>query len=133
MDYTLAVNNKEIWEFYNKYENLNFEEINILLMRLLEQLFEASNPSLNINIATRLMENMEEMQTKLSSFGEMFSKSQEDINNNLKIKLLEFKKDYIEDMKIILCNNSNYTTDKIVPIIKEYNENILNKTCIMII
>ena len=129
MDYTIAVKNKTIYDFYNKHPNLNFEEINIIFISILEQLFESSNPSLNTNIASQLIDNMRTLQTQVSNVTEMFSKSQSDMNTIFTIKFVEFKRDYIEDMKLILSHN---TTDKIAPIIKDYNDSLLDKTRILI-
>ena len=129
MDYTIAVKNKTIYDFYNKHPNLNFEEMNIIFVNILEQLFESSNPSLNINIASQLIDNMRTLQTQVSNVTEMFSKSQSDMNTIFTIKFVEFKRDYIEDMKLILSHN---TTDKIAPIIKDYNDSLLDKTRILI-
>jgi hypothetical protein len=42
---------------------------------------------------------------------------------------MEFKKDYIEDLKMILTNT---TSEKIAPIIKQYNDSLLDKTQLMI-
>ena len=129
MDYTIAVKNKTIYNFYNKHPNLNFEEMNIIFISILEQLFESSNPSLNTNIASQLIDNMRTLQTQVSNVTEMFSKSQSDMNTIFTIKFVEFKRDYIEDMKLILSHN---TTDKIAPIIKDYNDSLLDKTRILI-
>ena len=129
MDYTIAVKNKTIYDFYNKHPNLNFEEMNIIFVNILEQLFESSNPSLNTNIASQLIDNMRTLQTQVSNVTEMFSKSQSDMNTIFTIKFVEFKRDYIEDMKLILSHN---TTDKIAPIIKDYNDSLLDKTRILI-
>ena len=129
MDYTIAVKNKTIYEFYNKHQNLNFEEINIIFINILEQLFESANPSLNTNIASQLIDNMRTLQTQVSNVTEMFSKSQSDMNTIFTMKFVEFKRDYIEDMKLILSHN---TTDKIAPIIKNNNDSLLDKTRILI-
>ena len=129
MDYTIAVKNKTIYDFYNKHPNLNFEEMNVIFVNILEQLFESSNPSLNTNIASQLIDNMRTLQTQVSNVTEMFSKSQSDMNTIFTIKFVEFKRDYIEDMKLILSHN---TTDKIAPIIKDYNDSLLDKTRILI-
>ena len=129
MDYTIAVKNKTIYDFYNKHPNLNFEEMNIIFISILEQLFESSNPSLNTNIASQLIDNMRTLQTQVSNVTEMFSKSQSDMNTIFTMKFVEFKRDYIEDMKLILSHN---TTDKIAPIIKDNNDSLLDKTRILI-
>ena len=129
MDYTLSLKNKDVWEFYDKHKHLNFEDMNIVLIDILEQLFESANPSLNTNIASQLIDNMKQLQTQVSTVTEMFSKSQQDMNTNFTIKFMEFKKDYIEDLKMILSNN---TSDRLAPIIREYNDTLLDKTRIMI-
>jgi len=42
---------------------------------------------------------------------------------------MEFKREYIEDLKMILSTNAS---EKLAPIIKEYNESLLDKTRILI-
>jgi hypothetical protein len=129
MDYILSVKNKDVWEFYDKNKHLNFEDMNIILIRILQQLMESTNPSLNTNIASQLIENFKTLQNQVSGVTEMFSKTQSDMNTNFSLKFMEFKKDYMEDMKMILSNNAS---DKVAPIIKEYNDSLLDKTRIMI-
>jgi hypothetical protein len=129
MDYILSVKNKDIWEFYDKHKHLNFEDMNLVLIDILEQLFESANPSLNTNIASQLIDNMKLIQNQVSTVTEMFSKSQHEMNTNFTLKFMEFKKDYIEDLKMILSNN---TSDKLAPIIRDYNDTLLDKTRIMI-
>jgi len=128
MDYTIALNNKDIWEFYDKHKHLDIEEMNLTMINILEQLFETTNPSLNTNIATQLIDNMKIIQTQVSTVADMFSKSQQDMNTNFSLKFMEFKKDYMEDLKMILSHN---TLDKVAPIIKEHNDSLLDKTRIM--
>jgi hypothetical protein len=125
MEHTLSLSNKDVWEFYNKYDHLNFEQINVAFVNILQQLFETSNPSLNASVASQLIDNMKLLQTQVSSVTEMFSKSTQDINTFFTLRFVEFKKDYIEDLKMILSNN---TSDKLAPIIREYNDTLLDKT-----
>lgn len=129
MDYTLALKNKDVWEFYDKHKNLNFEEMNLILIDILAQLFESTNPSLNTNIAAQLIDNMKTLQNQVSNVTDMFSKSQNDMSTHFSLKFMEFKKEYIDDMKMILSNNA---TDRVGPMIKEYNDALLDKTRIMV-
>ena len=129
MDYTLSLKNKDVWDFYDKHKNLKFEDMNIILIRILQQLMESTNPSLNVNFAAELIENFKTLQNQVSGVSEMFSKTQSDMNTNFTLKFMEFKKDYMEDMKMILSHNAS---DKVAPIIKEYNDSLLDKTRIMI-
>lgn len=128
MDYTMSLKNKDIWEFYDKHKHIHFEEMNLVLIDILDQILEAANPSLNTNIAAQLIENMKTIQTQVSTVTDMFSKSQQETNTNFTLKFMEFKRDYIEDLKMILSNN---TSDKVAPIIREHNDALLDKTRIM--
>jgi hypothetical protein len=128
MDYTIAVKNKDIWEFYDKHKNLNFEEMNLIFIDILTQVLEKTSPSLTTSIASQLMDNMKALQNQVSNVAEMFSKSTTDMNTNFALKFMEFKKEYMEDMRMILSHNA---TDKVAPIIKEYNDTLLDKTRIM--
>jgi hypothetical protein len=129
MEYTLSLKNKDVWDFYDKHKHLNFEEMNLVMVDILEQILEATSPSLNTTIAAQLVENMKLLQTQVSSVTDMFSKSQQDLNNTFSLRFMEFKKDYIEDVKLIL---SSHASDKVAPIIREYNDSLLDKTRIMI-
>jgi hypothetical protein len=102
--------------------------MNLFLIGMLEQLFEASTPSLNTNIASQLMDNMKQIQNQVNNVTDMFSKSQQELSTSMTVRFMEFKKDYIEDLKMILSNN---TSDKLAPIIKEYNDTLLDKTRIL--
>lgn len=128
MDYTISLNNKAVWDFYDKHKHINFEDMNVFLIGMLQQLWEASNPSLNANIASQLIDNMKVIQNQVSTVTDMFSKSQQELSTNMTVRFMEFKKDYIEDLKMILSNN---TSDKLAPIIREYNDTLLDKTRIL--
>ena len=128
MNYNMALQNKFVWEFYDEHKNLNFEDMNILFIQIMQKLIENSNPSFNINVVSQLLDNVKNLQTQVSNVSDMFSKNNSDMNSNITMKFLEFKREYIEDIKMILSNN---TSEKIAPIIKEYNDTILDKTRIM--
>jgi hypothetical protein len=103
--------------------------MNLILIDILAQLFESTNPSLNTNIAAQLIDNMKTLQNQVSNVTDMFSKSQNDMSTHFSLKFMEFKKEYIDDMKMILSNNA---TDRVGPMIKEYNDALLDKTRIMV-
>jgi len=129
MDFSLTLTNKEIYEFYNENKSLNFENMNLLFVRILKQIMQESNPSMNTNMVAQLIDNMKTLQNQVSSMNDSFSKTQQDINTSFSIKFMEFKREYIEDLKMILTNN---TSEKVAPIIKDYNDKLLDKTRIMI-
>jgi len=129
MSYELKLKNKTVWEFYDKHKHIKFEDINLICVNMLEKIFEASNPSLDINIASQLIESLKGLQSQVSNIQDNVSKSQIDFSTNFSLKFMEFKREYIEDLKMILSTNAS---EKLAPIIKEYNESLLDKTRILI-
>jgi len=128
MEYSLTLTNKEIWEFYDE-NKLNFENMNVLFVRILKQIMQESNPTMSTNMVAQLIDNVKTLQNQVSSMNDSFSKTQQEINANFSMRFMEFKREYIEDLKMILTNN---TSEKVAPIIKDYNDTLLDKTRIMI-
>jgi hypothetical protein len=129
MESSLTVNNKEVWEFYNENKNVSFEDMSLIFVRILKKIMLSANPSMSTNVVSQLIENIKGLQSQVTNISESFSKTQLDINANFTMKFVEFKREYIEDLKMILSNN---TAEKVAPIIREYNETLLDKTRIMI-
>jgi len=129
MDYTITANNQRIWEFYNEHPNLDFEVMNLLLVDILGKIMDVSNPSLNSSIASQLVDSVRSLQSQVTGVSDMMTRSQIDMNNNFTMKFIEFKRDYMTDLQMILSNN---TSDRVAPIIKECNDALLDKTRIML-
>jgi hypothetical protein len=92
-------------------------------------MFQDTNPSMNSSMVLQILDNMKSLQSQVATITDSFSKTQSDINTLFTMKFIEFKRDYMEDLKMILSNNTN---EKVAPIIKEYNDTLLDKTRIMI-
>jgi hypothetical protein len=129
MSYDISFTNKKVFEFYQKHSSLDIESINVLFINILEMLYEDINPALTSSLASNLLENMRELQQKMNSINETISKSQSDLSTSFTLKFIEFKKEYIEDLKTIL---STTTSEKIAPVIKQYNDSLLDKTQLLI-
>ena len=72
-----------------------------------------------------LVENVKQLQTQLDGMSRMQSEQ----TVGLSAKLAEFKRDYIEDVKLILSTN---VSDKIAPLIREQNSMLMDKTNILL-
>lgn len=129
MDYSLTLNNKKVFEFYNEHKNLNFENMNILFVDILDNLLRNTNPSLDTNVAAALLDNMKALQRQVLNIKDTVEKNQTDVGTMFTLKFVDFKRDYMEDMRMILSSNAN---EKVAPIIKQYNDTLLDKTRIMI-
>jgi len=118
-NFSLTIDNKRVWTFYNEHSNLNIESINITFIEIIEKLQGDMNSSLNTNIATQLLNNMKFLQTQITTVQDSVSKIQSDTNMFFSLKFSEMKLDYIENLKLLLNNNSNI--EKIDKILKENN------------
>ena len=127
--FSLICTNKDVWTFYNEHPNLDFEAMNIVFINMMTNLAQDMNSSLNNNLATQLLTNMQGLHRQINAVSDNVIKLQSDTVLNLTSKLSEAKREYIEDVKMILSNN---TAEKITPLIKEYNNILLDKTFIMI-
>jgi hypothetical protein len=129
MDFSLTIKNKEVWEFYNENKNVDFEDMSLFFVRLLKKIITNSAPNMTSNVVSQLLENVKVLQSQVTNMTDNFAKSQQDINANFTMKFIEYKKEYVEDLKMILSHNNS---EKVAPIIREYNDSLLDKTRIMI-
>jgi hypothetical protein len=126
--FELTINNRKVFDFY-KNGNLNFEYMNILFIDILEKLTSEIGSSLNTNLATKLLEKYTLLDNKIDNLGFSVNKFQDDISSLLTVKLSEYRKEYMSDLKLILLSNN---VDYILPLIKETNSNLLDKTTILL-
>jgi hypothetical protein len=127
--YALTINNEKIWNFYNNHPSLNFETTNLLFMDVLEKFLQDANTSLNTNITAQLVDHIKQLQSQIISMTDNLSRTQNETVLNFNYKLSEFKRDYIEEVKVILTNN---VSEKVAPLMKEQNSMMLDKTHLLI-
>ena len=126
--YVLTISNKEVFEFYEKTK-LDFEHTNLVFVNILKKLMTELDSSVNSNLASRLLEKFSTLDGKIEAITSSVSKYQNEILSSLEIKLNEYRKDYIDNLKQILTLNN---VENIAPLIKENNSVLLDKTTLMI-
>jgi len=125
-EFCLSTNNEKVWKFFKqRHPGLNFEEFVLLFIDLVEKLTENVSASLNSNMFMSMFDNVKQLQTQVDNI----SRLQTDNNSHLSLKLSEFKREYIEDVKLILSNN---VSDKIAPLIREQNGILVDKTNLLL-
>jgi hypothetical protein len=126
--YELIIRNKEVFDFY-KNTNLDFEHVNILFVDILKKLTLDLDSSLNNNLAAKLLEKFSLLDSKVENISASVTKYQNDLATIFSSKLSEYRKEYVNDLKMILSSNN---ADCIAPLIRETNSNLLDKTSLMI-
>ena len=128
--FTITIDNQKIWKFFKEeHPNLSPENTMLTFIDIMNKLSQDVNSSLNNTLAAQLVESMKQLQSQVSVVSDNVSRIQTDTLTNFSLKLSEFKKDYIEDVKMILTNN---VSEKIAPLLKEQNTIMLDKTYILI-
>jgi hypothetical protein len=119
---SLTCSSAKVWAFYHEHPELNFEKMNIMFTDILVSIMQTTNPVNNSNITSQILNGIANIQSQLTN-------QQAENDKQLFLKLTEFKKEYIDDLKMILSSN---IADKIAPLIKDSNGLILDKTQILL-
>ena len=119
---SLTCNSAKVWAFYHEHPEIDFEKMNIMFTDIIASIMQTTNPVNNGNITSQIMNGIANIQAQLTN-------QQTEYGKLLFLKLTEFKKDYIDDLKMILSSN---IADKIAPLIKESNGSILDKTQLLL-
>jgi hypothetical protein len=124
----LTIDNKEVFEFY-KNNSLNFEEMNVLFYKILKNIITSTDKSFNQTMAVKLFENISILNHKMSAIENSVNTNQQDISSLLNNKFNDYRKECMEDLKLILNSNN---VEHITPLIRETNANLIDKTTLII-
>lgn len=128
-NYSITINNERIWKFYNDHPSLDIESTNIIFIDIMSKLLHDTSTSSSTNSILQVVEHIKNIQSQIKTINDNFSRMQDDTSKEFSYKLSEFKKEYIEDLKVILTNN---VAEKVAPLIKEQNTIVLDKTHLLI-
>lgn len=123
--YTLSISNEKVWKFYKTYPSLSFETANLLFIDFMEKIIPDTKNGLNTSLAEQLVEQMKHLQSQMVTVTDNITLFRNENINNISVKLSEFKREYMEDIKMILTSN---VSDKIAPLLKEQNSILIDKT-----
>ena len=118
----MSINNKQVFEFYSKNNDLDFEEMNVIFINILNKMMIKITPDMDSDFASSINEQLKNLNGAINTMNEKNV-------NEFALKFLEFKKEYINDLKLLLNNNTN---DNIKPLIIEYNQTLQDKTKILL-
>ena len=138
-DYTIAVSNQKIYEFYNKNPNVDFENVNLLLIDFMDSIFNNMTNDLNSNINSQLLSFMKDNQkkienisTSLNAVNHNVTNLTNDITNNMVLQMNNMKKEYIDDFSQIINTNSLSSNEKISSLIDKSNSILVDKTTLIL-
>jgi len=100
----LETSNEKVVEFYKQHPALNFENINVMVVDMLENIINTK--SLDNILAKQIVDNLDSMKNSLSTT----------------------KNEYMDELNKIIHNNTNSGNEHLNKLIKEHSINIQDRT-----
>jgi len=123
-DYRVVIENKQIYDFYNTNPNINIENVNLLLIKFIENIINQMSNDVNTNINSQLLSYISSNKTQIdtinnniSSINENLTKMNTEITNNMLIQFVNLKKEYIDDVRQIISNSTLTVNEKMTHLI----------------
>ena len=120
-DTYIKITDETILAFYRENNNLDFVAMNHIFIDILKSLSSNLSKTINSTINSKVLSMVTDIHTNLNT-----------TKSDIIIKLGESKKEYIDDIKTILQNNSLTTNEKISSLIERNNDNLLTKTTLIV-
>ena len=73
MTYTLSINNKKVYDFYNINKHVSFEDMSCIMVDVLSKILTKPDSSLDSNFAEKLLISMNNLDSKISNIDQCMS------------------------------------------------------------
>lgn len=117
----ITITDETIIAFYNANPNLDIVSMNHIFIEILNNLSTNLSSNINSTINSKILSMVTDIHSNISS-----------IKSDIIIKLHESKKEYIEDIKTILSNNSLTNNEKLSSLIEKNTDTLLTKTTLIV-
>lgn len=124
----ITITDKNIINFYNENPHIDITSINLTFIEILKSLSTNLSSTLNNTINNQILSLVSNMKSDITDLKSELYK----LNADIVVKLHENKKDYIEDIKIILSNNDFSNNEKLSSLIEKNNDQLFSKTTLLI-
>ena len=121
-DEPIVVHDHIILAFYKQNTNLDFITMNRIFIDILNKLSTNLNETINNTINQKILTSLNDISKEIITF-------KQDVTS----KLYDTKKEYIDNLKLILENNTLSNHNNIQTILDKNNETLFNKTTNIII
>ena len=126
---SINITHPKILKYFKEHKDVNPETYFLLFIEILEKFGDNIFEKMSASINTQILEGLQENTRLIYGLQENINKFNNEITNSLFIKMLEIKKEYLEDMKIIISANSN---ERITTLMERNNAQLIDKTNILL-
>ena len=117
----IIITDETIISYYKDNSNLDIVTMNHIFINILKSLSSNLSETVNSTINSKILSMVSDIHSNLNA-----------IKSDIIIKFHESKKEYIEDIKTVLLNNSLTNNEKINSIIEKNNDALVTKTTLII-
>lgn len=117
----IIITDETILSYYRDNSNLDIVTMNHIFINILKSLSSNLSETVNSTINSKILSMVSDIHSNLNA-----------IKSDIIIKFHESKKEYIEDIKTVLLNNSLTNNEKINSIIEKNNDALVTKTTLII-
>jgi len=132
----IILDNPKIIKYFDEHKNVDPENLVLFMIEILEKFGDNIIENMTSSINSQILSNILDLKQKNQMIYENLNKINQDITNSLYIKMLDIKKEYIEDVKSVISTNTNeistHTNEKLVNIIEKNNLHLIDKTTILL-
>lgn len=122
-NYTITLNNKDIWQFYHDHPHIDPEEANLLFIDFIDTMFQKQDQS-----QSQLAAYVRESKSQLDALVHSLAKMQSD----MVLQLNQNKREYMDDVRQIVGNQSLTVAEKMEAIVDKNNALLANKTSLLL-
>lgn len=117
----IIIKNPDIISFYQQHPNINIETINLFFIDLIKKLSTNLTSTMNDNNISKLLSIVTDMNTTINKF-----------DTNFSLKIMELKKDYMEELKQAMNNNAINEKGNIQSVLERNHDNLVTKTQLLL-
>ena len=99
IDYSISINNKRIFEFYQKNPNINFEAMNLIFLDLIQNINTDMSSAMQNTIIGEILSSVKDLKTAVSS-----------LDNAFMGKIREINKEFVGSIKLFIEGSSSDNT-----------------------
>lgn len=126
---SIVLTNPKILNYFKEHKDIEPNVAVLFFVEILEKFGENLADKMNSSINTQILSNVLEIKRHNHSIQENINKINNEITNALYIKMLEIKKEYMEDVRAAISSNSN---DKLMPFLEKNNSQLIDKTNLLL-
>jgi hypothetical protein len=98
-EYTLYVNNKRIYDFYERNKDISFEAVNLIFLDLIEKINTDMTSAMQNTLCGEILSSVKDLKGLVTS-----------LNNSVMLKIQDINKEFVGNVKLIIENSSSNNT-----------------------